>query len=183
MSVIAQRRAISQRSSHIAHAVPAPQAGDGLLHPLAITAVALLFLNDHVLKPMLPGLLTGKLSDVAGLLVAPLVVVAAIELANAARGRRASPNPRSLVAIAGVIAMAFVAAKTTSAGAAALGALLGLGQWAGGMVLAPLLGAPPPPSRAAVVIDPTDLIALASVAAALALCLRRRAALSAAGWQ
>jgi hypothetical protein len=183
VSVTAQRPAIRHHDSRMARTAPAPQPGDGLLHPVALTAVALLLLNDHLMKPMLPGLLTGKLSDIAGLFAAPLVAVAAIELASAARGRRASPNAGWLVGIAGLIAMAFVAAKTTAAGAAMLGALLGLGQWAGGMALAPLLGAPPPPSRAAVVVDPTDLVALVSVAAALALCLRRHTALSAAGWR
>ena len=48
---------------------------DRLHHPLFLGALALLALNDHVLKGagVLPGAVTGKLSDVAGLLVAPLV--------------------------------------------------------------------------------------------------------------
>jgi hypothetical protein len=43
------------------------------VHPLWWSALALLLLNDHVLKTahVLPGALTGKLSDVAGMLVAP----------------------------------------------------------------------------------------------------------------
>ncbi len=42
-------------------------------HPLWWSALALLLLNDHVLKTahVLPGALTGKLSDFAGMLVAP----------------------------------------------------------------------------------------------------------------
>ncbi|MEZ5411801.1 MAG: hypothetical protein R2761_27455 [Acidimicrobiales bacterium] len=40
-----------------------------LIHPAVVGAVALLALNDHVLKPRWPGLITGKLSDVAGLFV------------------------------------------------------------------------------------------------------------------
>ena len=162
---------------------PTRVAGDGLLHPVAVAAVVLLVLNDHLFKPILPGLLTGKLSDVAGLLLAPVLAVAAIELTLAARRRRASPNQRWLFVICALTATIFIAVKTTGAGALALGVVLGIGQWAGGMVLAPLLGPPPQPAIASVAVDPTDLVALGSVAAALALCLRRRALLSAAGWR
>lgn len=47
--------------------------GRALAHPLWITALFFLVLNDHVLKGagLLPTAVTGKLSDVAGLLVAP----------------------------------------------------------------------------------------------------------------
>jgi hypothetical protein len=40
-------------------------------HPLTVGAAAVLLLNDHVFKQAWPGLVTGKLSDVAGLVVAP----------------------------------------------------------------------------------------------------------------
>ncbi|GAA0992412.1 hypothetical protein GCM10009555_081420 [Acrocarpospora macrocephala] len=40
-------------------------------HPLTVLATLVLAVNDHILKPLWPGLLTGKLSDVAGLVVAP----------------------------------------------------------------------------------------------------------------
>ncbi len=56
---------------------PAPiQPAAQLTHPLFLGALAVLALNDHALKGagLLPGALTGKLSDVAGLLVAPLVL-------------------------------------------------------------------------------------------------------------
>jgi len=45
-----------------------------LAHPLTIVAIAVLLLNDHVFKQAWPGLVTGKLSDVAGLVVAPPVL-------------------------------------------------------------------------------------------------------------
>ncbi|MCH9688474.1 MAG: hypothetical protein K0V04_43995 [Deltaproteobacteria bacterium] len=50
----------------------------GLLHPAWLTSLAVLALNDHVLKgaDILPSAVTGKLSDVAGLLVAPLLLAA-----------------------------------------------------------------------------------------------------------
>jgi hypothetical protein len=54
--------------------------GDALLHPLALLALATWAVNDHVLKAQWPGAITGKLSDVAGLLVFPLVLQAAVEV-------------------------------------------------------------------------------------------------------
>jgi hypothetical protein len=155
-----------------------PMAGDGLLHPLALAALALLIVNDHLLKAMLPGPITGKLSDAAGLFLAPILVVAAIELCLAAAGRRRSPGRRGLVAICAGIVAVFTAVKTTAIGAVLLGAALGIGQWAGGVILTPLLGSPPPPAIAPVALDPTDLLALPAVAAALVLCLHRRAVTS-----
>jgi hypothetical protein len=160
-----------------------PVAGDGLLHPLALAALALLILNDHLLKAMLPGLLTGKLSDVAGVLLAPLVVVAAIEIGSAAIGRQTSPGRRGLIAICTLVAVAFAVVKTTPVGAVALGSVLGIGQWLGGVLASPLLGMPPPPAVADVVVDPTDLVALGSIVAALAISLRRCRLRAAAGWR
>src|SRR4051812_27759962 len=54
--------------------------GDVLLHPVAIAALTVWIVNDHVLKQAFPCWLTGKLSDVACLVVCPLLVVAAVEL-------------------------------------------------------------------------------------------------------
>ena len=39
--------------------------------PPTLLALAVLVLNDHVLKQAAPGVVTGKLSDVAGLVLAP----------------------------------------------------------------------------------------------------------------
>ncbi len=51
-----------------------------LRHPAWWSALALLAFNDHVLKgaDVLPGALTGKLSDFAGLIVAPVLLAALI---------------------------------------------------------------------------------------------------------
>ncbi|MET9225733.1 hypothetical protein [Lentzea sp. NPDC003310] len=43
-------------------------------HPLTVAATAVLLLNDHVFKQAWPGFVTGKLSDVAGLVVAPALL-------------------------------------------------------------------------------------------------------------
>jgi hypothetical protein len=98
-------------------------------------ALVVLVLNDHVLKGsgLLPGVVTGKLSDFAGLVLAPLVLCAIF----GARSDRARG-----VCIA-LIALPFAAIK--------------LSPWAAG-VLAETLSALVLRSR--IWCDPTDLIAL-----------------------
>lgn len=54
--------------------------GAVLLHPIAVGALLTWLINDHVLKALTPSWITGKLSDVACLIVCPLLVVAAAEL-------------------------------------------------------------------------------------------------------
>ncbi len=104
-------------------------------HPLWWAALLLLLLNDHVLKGsgLLPGALTGKLSDLAGMLVAPPLLVALL------RARR----PWGRMAAAALVGGGFALIKLTPQLAHA--AEHGLG----------LLGLP---SR--IWIDPSDLWAL-----------------------
>lgn len=66
------------------------QARRPLPHLVFWVALGLLVLNDHVLKRghVLPGVLTGKLSDFAGLIVAPVLVLAALRVRSRA-GRAA----------------------------------------------------------------------------------------------
>lgn len=54
-------------------------------HPVFVAAALLLVLNDHVLKgaEILPGAITGKLSDVAGLLVAPALLAWTLRVRDA----------------------------------------------------------------------------------------------------
>ncbi|MDC0682515.1 hypothetical protein [Sorangium atrum] len=89
-----------------------------LRHPLFLGALALLVVNDHLLKGagLLPGALTGKLSDLAGLVVAP-VLAAAIVDARTSRGRA--------LAFAAVAAP-FAAIKLSAAAAQLLVGLVGL---------------------------------------------------------
>ena len=53
-----------------------------LLTPTWIASLAVLILNDHVLKgaQLLPGVVTGKLSDFAGMIVAPVVLAALLRV-------------------------------------------------------------------------------------------------------
>ena len=59
---------------------PALRPSRALLHPLWLGSLAVLVLNDHVLKGsgLLPGVVTGKLSDFAGLVVAPALLAALV---------------------------------------------------------------------------------------------------------
>ena len=76
-----------------ARPLPRSVPADALLHPLALAALVLLILNDHLLKDLAPGPLTGKLSDVAGLVVLPLIILGAWELVMASLGRWFRPMP------------------------------------------------------------------------------------------
>ena len=51
-----------------------------LQHPLTLLSIAVLLLNDHVLKIVSPSWLTGKLSDFAGLFFFPFIVAAGLSL-------------------------------------------------------------------------------------------------------
>ncbi|WP_437307619.1 hypothetical protein [Sorangium sp. So ce388] len=106
-----------------------------LLHPLWLGALALLVLNDHALKGsgLLPGWLTGKLSDFAGLLVAPAVLAALLRISS----RRAFLGAHL------VTGAVFSAIKLAPEAARAVEGL---------MALTPI------PWR--ITVDPTDLIAL-----------------------
>ena len=81
--------------------------------PLPLVATITLALNDHVLKgsTTLPSVLTGKLSDVAGLFVVP-VLVAGLAAELGARGRALS---RVAASAAGAVGLVFAAIKTSPA--------------------------------------------------------------------
>lgn len=65
-----------------------PAPGGALLHPVTLTALFTLALNDQVLKRACPSWLTGKLSDFAGVLLLPIFLHALSELAAARAWRR-----------------------------------------------------------------------------------------------
>ncbi|GAA2189399.1 hypothetical protein [Micromonospora lupini] len=58
----------------------APTTLAWLCHPATLLALVVLVVNDHVLKAAFPGLVTGKLSDVAGLVLAPPLVAVLLTL-------------------------------------------------------------------------------------------------------
>ncbi|MGW4500226.1 hypothetical protein ACWENR_16630 [Micromonospora sp. NPDC004336] len=107
-------------------------------HPATVAALVLLVVNDHLLKLAAPGPVTGKLSDLAGLLVAPPLVAVLLTLL--------APRLPARVAAGvglGLVAAGFTAVKSSGYAAAAASA-----AWSA--VSGPSL----------VRADPTDLFAL-----------------------
>lgn len=118
-----------------------------VVHPAWLAALAILVTNDHLLKGsgLLPGWLTGKLSDLAGLFVAPVL------LALLFRARTRTSLLFAHLAVGFGFAALELSSELTGA-AETLYAALGTEwrQWS----------------------DPTDLLALAVLPAAFAFALR-----------
>jgi GNAT superfamily N-acetyltransferase len=149
-------------------------AGDGLLHPLPLVAIALLLLNDQVLKRAAPGFVTGKLSDVAGLLFFPVFLVAVVEVCLSAIGRWRGPSRNLLFGAVVATGATFAIVKVLPVGESVYEIALGLGQWPF-RAIAALAGGSSVPALAPVDLtrDPTDLIALAALAIPFAIGARR----------
>lgn len=118
---------------------PELRPGRALLTPAWLASLAVLGVNDHLLKGagLLPGVVTGKLSDVAGMLVAPALLAALLGL----RSRR------GLLLAHLAIAAVFAAIKLSPAAADAW-------SWLMGLVGMPWM----------ITVDPTDLLALPALA-------------------
>jgi hypothetical protein len=120
-----------------------------LTHPVTCLALVLLIVNDHILKAMYGTWWTGKLSDVAWLVVGPPLLAMIVAGAASLVGRR-NPSARTCTRMSlAVVGVVFVLVKSTAVGAAVASASL-----------TPLAG----PS--VVLRDPTDLWALPAVALA-----------------
>jgi hypothetical protein len=137
-SSIASGRRV-KRGSH-----PSGWALQALVHPVSLCCLALLWLNDQVLKVRWPDWVTGKLSDVAGLAFFPLLLSVLLGLA------RRSPKA-TIVSSTLLTGSWFAAAKTVPAVADATERLVEA-----------LSGQP-----ARIVTDPTDLVALPALGWAL----------------
>ncbi|MGH1344234.1 MAG: hypothetical protein ACRBN8_21930 [Nannocystales bacterium] len=124
-----------------------------LLRPWVVASVFVLLLNDHVLKASVPGTVTGKLSDFAGLLFFPYLLHA---LWASVMPHRARLLP--CVIATGLVFSAIQLDPTVGEmWAWALGGLQWLG-WTGWAVIA---GEATPPLRSVShTADPTDLWAL-----------------------
>jgi len=109
-----------------------------LTHPLWWSALGLLLVNDHLLKGagLLPGWLTGKLSDLAGLIVAPVLAAALLR----------SRTPAARLAAFALPTLPFVAINLSPAAAHATEAVMAS------------VGVP-----WRIWTDPTDLVALVAL--------------------
>jgi hypothetical protein len=91
-----------------------------LASPVTVASLVLLALNDHVLKQTWPGWVTGKLSDVAGLVVAPAVLAVALAVAAVRR-------PHALAVL--LTGAGFVIVKATELGAEVASAAWSAAGW------------------------------------------------------
>lgn len=129
-------------------------AGALLVHPVILGALALWAVNDHWLKTF-GGWLPGKLSDVACLIVIPVLVGGAIELAT---GRRGS---RWLFGAAALAALIMALINTWAPAAWAYEQGLGLMQWPFHGLAALVRGDGWPGHRSVVLtMDASDLVTL-----------------------
>ena len=141
---------------------------DLLVHPIPLVALALLVVNDHVLKATHPGWLSGKLSDVAVLALLPFVLLAAVDGAALLVPRLPAPGRGAVLAAALGSAAVFALIEVTAVGAEAYRWGLALGQWPV-HALAALLGGQPLPDPRPVMLtaDVTDLLTLPAAATIL----------------
>jgi len=150
--------------------------GSALLHPLVLGAVALLILNDHVFKARWPSWWTGKLSDVAGLAMFPLLLQALWEQARAWGGRGFRPSRAVLVTCVLLTGLCFSATKVSVLAGDGWRWALGFLQWPPRMAGALLQGRDlPSPVPVDHVVDVTDLLTLPGLLVALAVGWRRAA--------
>lgn len=135
-------------------------AGEALLHPALLMAVAVLLLNDHVLKSAAPGWVTGKLSDVAGLFFFPALLEACWEISHHVVGRPWRRSDRVLYAASILTMVVFTWVKLCPWGGEAYRVTLAALHRAPDLVAAFVNGLHAPVGRAALVQDASDLIAL-----------------------
>lgn len=132
-----------------------------MLHPASLVALAVMVGNDHWGKHAYPGFVTGKLSDVAGLVFFPLLLVALVETARRGVANPIVPSVRLLALAVGVTGVVFACVKTLEPAANAFGWGLGLLQWPARTLAASVgHGVVRGVVAARVLADPTDLLAL-----------------------
>jgi hypothetical protein len=124
-----------------------------LAHPATLAAIAALLLNDHVLKRLTPGILTGKLSDFAGLLFFPMLIAVLLGwLVHWPRRRAATVGAASFAGSALLFALLKSVPQANAAARDLASSMLGL--------------------QIQLALDPSDLWALLVLPPALALWLR-----------
>lgn len=156
-----------------------------LLHPAVLLALVVWLVNDHVAKGMYPGWLTGKLSDVASLIVFPLLPIAGYDLwlRRAAATGEITRRPGRMWDLGWIAATGFVMATINVWDGAAQVYRWGLGiaQWPVRVVLEwGIYGYGMPSIRPVrLTMDPTDLITLPALLVPLYLVFAVRAAVGA----
>jgi hypothetical protein len=147
-------RKVSAYCRQVRQALP----GDLLVRPVPIVAGVVLALNDHVLKAQIGDTITGKLSDAAGLVFVPLLLLALLELGRAACRVAWPITYRDVVTVVILVGGALVAAKLSVPAAHAFGDV-------GGVLRYPFRGRL---NAVTITHDPSDLLTIPALAVALA---------------
>lgn len=138
--------------------------GDVVLHPVAIAGLTVLVVNDHVLKAVAPGWVTGKLSDVAGMVFFPFLLLATVDVLR----RRTAPGVRSAVVAGTATAVVFAAVKTWLPAREVYVAVVGVLRHP----VDTLVRGVASPVEVVVVPDVTDVVAVLACAAVVLVVLR-----------
>lgn len=135
---------------------------DGLLHPVTGAAWLVWVVNDHVLKGLGPGWLTGKLSDLACLMVVPWMPLVAHALVA---GRVEAPlSRRGLWASCLVVGLVMVTINLFDVAAGAYRHGLAALQWPFLQLAAFLRGHGVVPLRPVhLTMDPTDVLTVVAL--------------------
>lgn len=126
--------------------------GDFLLSWVFLGSLLALLINDFILKPNHPGVLSGILSDLAGMIFFPVFFVAISEFAAALLPDRPLASPRWFWISTGLVAFLLVFVKFTEVGQGLYSALVT--PILNSPLAALTVGAP------GAVSDPWDLLAL-----------------------
>jgi hypothetical protein len=152
----------AMRNEELTGEVASRRLGDLLLLPASYGGLALLIVNDHYLKSHLHNAVSGKLSDVAGLMFFPLLVAAAIETAKCTlRIRLWGITGKGLCSIIVAVGVFFLLMKTWQPAGHLYAWLDAVLQWPVLALKAAITDGNPwawPKTR--IVMDPTDLFAL-----------------------
>ncbi|MFU9026969.1 hypothetical protein ACNAWD_04060 [Rhodococcus erythropolis] len=101
--------------------------GDLLLSPWALVSVSVILVNDHVLKGAFGNTMTGKLSDVAGVFLFPLLLLSVLEVL-----RRKLAGRAAIAWSIAVTGIGFTAVKTVSPIGDAYEWVIGFFRWTAG---------------------------------------------------
>lgn len=101
--------------------------GDLLLSPWALVSVSVILVNDHVLKGAFGNTMTGKLSDVAGVFLFPLLLLSVLEVL-----RRKLAGRAAIAWSIAVTGIGFAAVKTASPIGDAYEWVIGFFRWTAG---------------------------------------------------
>ena len=135
---------------------------------MPVLGIVVLLLNDHVLKQAFPGLITGKLSDFAGLAFFPLLLQAAWEWVGSRLGRFVGPDRRVLLVAALVTGLYFSAVQLWEPATESYRWALAALQWPFFALRGLVGGHGLPPLRPVQVWpDPWDLVALPALGLAV----------------